>query len=129
MNTQSDPQNELSRVLQKICEIAEKIADGDYIFRGEPKHYPKVSSSLYREYQYDIEMDNFEIEVVQKEILDEAKSTSIKQTSLKSSLNSFTTVVKPISLTLRPTCISRFASPATVRPVKTVGLFCKKETQ
>ena len=73
MNTQSDPQNELSRVLQKICEIAEKIADGDYIFRGEPKHYPKVSSSLYREYQYDIEMDNFEIEVVQKEILDEAK--------------------------------------------------------
>ena len=37
------------------------------------KHYPKVSSNLYREYQYDIEVDNFEIEVVQKEILDEAK--------------------------------------------------------
>ena len=73
MNTQSDPQSELSRALQKICEIAEKSADGDYIFRGEPKHYPKVSSNLYREYQYDIEVDNFEIEVVQKEILDEAK--------------------------------------------------------
>ncbi len=73
MNTQSDPQNELSRALQKICEITEKSADGDYIFRGEPKHYPKVSSDLYREYQYDIEVDNFEIEVVQKEILDEAK--------------------------------------------------------
>lgn len=73
MNTQPDSQNELSRVLQKICEIAEKSADGDYIFRGEPKHYPKVSSDLYREYQYDIEVDNFEIEVVQKEILDEAK--------------------------------------------------------
>ncbi len=73
MNTQSDRQNELSRVLQKICEIAEKSADGDYIFRGEPKHYPKVSSNLYREYQYDIDVDNFEIEVVQKEILDEAK--------------------------------------------------------
>ena len=73
MNTQSDRQKELSRVLQKICEIAEKSADGDYIFRGEPKHYPKVSSNLYREYQYDIDVDNFEIEVVQKEILDEAK--------------------------------------------------------
>ena len=73
MNTQSDPQNELSSVSQKICEITEKSADGDYIFRGEPKHYPKVSSNLYREYQYDIEVDNFEIEVVQKEILDEAK--------------------------------------------------------
>ena len=73
MNTQSDPQNERSSVSQKICEITEKSADGDYIFRGEPKHYPKVSSNLYRKYQYDIEVDNFEIEVVQKEILDEGK--------------------------------------------------------
>ena len=74
MNTQSKFQNELSRILEKIQEIVEKSANADYIFRGEPKRYPKVSSSLYREYQYDIEMDNFEIEVVQKEILDEAKN-------------------------------------------------------
>lgn len=69
MNTQ----NSLSGVLEKICEIAEKTTDVDYIFRGEPKHYPKVASSLYREYQYDIEADDFDIEFVQKEILNEAK--------------------------------------------------------
>ena len=73
MNAQSDPQNELSRVLQKICEIAEKSANGDYIFRGESRSYGKVVSSLYRQYEYDIEADDFEIEFVQKEILDEAR--------------------------------------------------------
>ena len=73
MNTQSDPQNELSSVLQKICEIAEKSVDGDYIFRGESRSYGKVVSSLYRQYEYDIEADDFEIEFVQKEILDGAK--------------------------------------------------------
>ena len=41
---------QLSRVLGEIQEIAERSADGNYIYRGEPKHYKKVSSSLYREY-------------------------------------------------------------------------------
>ena len=42
MNDQSDSQNELSRVLKKICEIAEKSADGDYyIFRGETRLHKK----------------------------------------------------------------------------------------
>ena len=60
------------KVLKKIREIAEKSADGDYIYRGEPKCYDKVSSSLYRQYK-DIEADGFDIEVVQKELLKEAK--------------------------------------------------------
>ena len=62
----------LDKVLKKIREIAEKSADGDYIYRGEPKCYDKVSSSLYRQYK-DIESDGFDIEVVQKELLEEAK--------------------------------------------------------
>ena len=73
MNTQSDYQNGLDGVLQKICEITEKSADGDYIFRGEPEFYPEVASSLYRQYQGDIDIDNFDIEIVQTEILNEAK--------------------------------------------------------
>ena len=54
MNTQSDSENELNRVLEKIQEIVEKSADGDYIYRGEPEQYQehpyhgKVSSNLYR---------------------------------------------------------------------------------
>ncbi|MDE0324929.1 MAG: FRG domain-containing protein [Candidatus Poribacteria bacterium] len=85
MNDQSDPQNELSRVLKKICEIAEKSADGDYIFRGETElheekpYYGTVSSNLCREYLDDIEEESFEIEFVQEEILDEAKKYSDKE--------------------------------------------------
>ena len=63
---------QLSRVLKKIQEIAEKSADGDYIYRGEPEHYHKVSSSLYREYS-EIEVEHFDIEVIQNEILEAAK--------------------------------------------------------
>ena len=60
------------RVLKKIAEIVGRSADGDYIFRGEPKYYGKVSSNLYRQYS-DVEAEQFNIEVVQKEILQEAK--------------------------------------------------------
>ena len=83
MNTQPDRPHELSRVLQKICEIAEKSADGDYIFRGESRAYGKVASSLYRQYEYDIEADDFEIEFVQKEILDEARKYTEKTDKLE----------------------------------------------
>ena len=63
---------QLSRVLKKIQEIAKKSADGDYIYRGEPKHYEKVSSSLYRKYS-DIDAEHFDIEVFQDEMLEAAK--------------------------------------------------------
>ncbi len=59
------------RIREKISEIEEKSADGDYIYRGEPKDYGKVSSSLWR--KYGIEGENFDIEVIQKEILNGAK--------------------------------------------------------
>ena len=74
MNTPnpSNTQTNLSRVLEKITEIAEKSADGDYIYRGESKFHDEVSSNLYREYA-DVEAEHFDIEVVQKEILREAE--------------------------------------------------------
>ena len=43
----------------------------DYIYRGESESYPKISSSLYREYP-DI-ADSFGITVVQNSILSSAK--------------------------------------------------------
>ena len=75
MNTPNplDTQTDLSRVLEKITEIAEKSAGDDYIYRGESKCHKKVSSNLYREYETDIEAENFDIAVVQDEILREAK--------------------------------------------------------
>lgn len=70
--TRISQNGQLSQVLEKIQEIAERSADGDYIYRGEPEHYKKVSSSLYREHS-EIEAKHFEIEIVQKEILEAAK--------------------------------------------------------
>ncbi len=64
--------SDLDKVLEKINEITKESATGDYIYRGEPEHYDKVSSSLYREYR-DIETEHFDIAVVQEDILREAR--------------------------------------------------------
>ena len=69
----NQPQNDLSHILGIIHEIIEKSADGGYIYRGEPEHYDKVSSTLYRQYEDDIEVEYFEVEIAQDEMLKEAK--------------------------------------------------------
>ncbi len=71
LDPSDSPKDTLSKVLEIIHKIAEKSADCDYIYRGEPECHQKVSSSLYRE--YGIELKDFKIERVQKEILNEAK--------------------------------------------------------
>ncbi len=98
---QNHQDNNLSSVLGIIGKIAEKHTDGTYIYRGEPVHYSKICSSLYREFQ-DIETDSFDIETVQKEILVEAKNytdetddfkilTEIQRYGGKTNLIEFTT--------------------------------------
>ncbi|MDE0468147.1 MAG: FRG domain-containing protein [Candidatus Poribacteria bacterium] len=75
------PDDILSNVRDIIREIEEKSALGDYIYRGEPEHheeppyYGKICSSLYRQYAR-IEADEFDIESIQGEILEEAKAYS-----------------------------------------------------
>ena len=64
--------NQLSEVLQKVNELAQKAARRDYLYRGEPKRYRKVPSGLYRKYQK-IKAAYFNIAVVQDEMLQEAK--------------------------------------------------------
>ncbi len=72
MNNQTD-KNQLETVLEIINRLAKESVSGDYIYRGEPKCYEKVSSRLYREECKDIKVDGFDIEVVQQEILKDAK--------------------------------------------------------
>ena len=62
----------VAEVLSLIQEIVEKSANGDHVYRGEPECYPKVSSALYRLYE-DVDAEHFDIEEVQKEILDKAR--------------------------------------------------------
>ena len=70
MNTQK---TELNRILEIIGRIAETTADGDFIYRGEPQHYEKVSSSLWRECQKEIGTEEFDIEAIQEQMLRMAK--------------------------------------------------------
>ena len=71
-------ENDLSKVKEKINEIEEKSGDGGYIYRGERKtykehpYYGKVSSNLYRDFDVG-DIQEFDIEVVQKEMLNGAK--------------------------------------------------------
>ena len=58
----------LRRVRKIIREIEDKSASGDYIFRGEPECYPKVSSTLYRQYE-EILIDGSNVEDFQHEML------------------------------------------------------------
>ena len=60
-------------VMELISQLVHKSDGGNYIFRGERKWHPRVSSSLWRLYK-DIEAEGFDIEVVQTEILNEARS-------------------------------------------------------
>ena len=70
MNTQ---ETELNRILEIIGKIAETTADGDFIYRGEPEHYEKVSSSLWRECRKVLETEEFDIETIQKRMLEASK--------------------------------------------------------
>ena len=72
MSNQSNTSNDKPRTVQDIIrEIEQKSKGGGYIYRGERKCNPKVSSKLYRDFE--IETGNFDIELVQKEMLAAAK--------------------------------------------------------
>lgn len=61
-----DSREQLLRKVRKIIrEIEDKASGGDYIFRGEPECYPKVSSTLYRQYEEFL----INVEEVQNEML------------------------------------------------------------
>ena len=72
MSNQSNASGEKPPTVQDILrEIEQKSEVGGYIYRGERKCNPKVSSKLYRDFE--IESEHFDIEVVQKEMLAAAK--------------------------------------------------------
>ena len=72
MSNQSNTSNDKPRSVQDIIRAIEANSQGGgYIYRGERKQHTKVSSNLYRE--YDIDEEHFDIEVVQTEMLNDAK--------------------------------------------------------
>ena len=76
MNKQNpnEPQTDLNKILEIISKIGKKSENGDYIYRGEPECYPKVSSTLYRKLEESkIEHPERIVEKVQETELAEAK--------------------------------------------------------
>ena len=77
---QSNTQDALCRIFELIREIIEKSADGSCIYRGEPEHYKdekyngKVSSTLYRIGPDGFDSGEFDLEKLQKYILEEARN-------------------------------------------------------
>ena len=67
-----DPSDDrrLEDVLNIITTLARLSIDGGYIFRGEPQHYDRVASRLYRDYA---DMGNFDVAHIQRQMLAEAK--------------------------------------------------------
>lgn len=76
MNTQ---RTELNRILEIISRIAETTVDEDYIYRGEPQYYEKVSSSLWRECRKEIGTEEFNIETIQVRMLEVAKDYTYEE--------------------------------------------------
>ena len=76
MNKQgpNGPRTDLNRILEIISKIGKMSENSDYIYRGEPECYPKISSTLYRELE-ESKIENPEriVEKVQEAELAEAK--------------------------------------------------------
>lgn len=61
----------LPDIFPTLNSIIQQASEQAYLFRGEPKHYCKVSSGLYREFKH-IRNEEFHLDYVQAEILEEA---------------------------------------------------------
>ena len=83
--------NEPNPVDEILRTIEQKADTGEYLYRGEPEHYQedpyygKVSSNLYRVFleddEFDVKAEQFDIEVIQAEILEMAKLFTRKTVS------------------------------------------------
>ena len=97
---QTESDDTLERVLQVFKEIAEKSADGDYLYRGEPEHYCRVSSSLYRRRE-EAKIEGLDIEFAEIEILKAAREFAgqIDEEDLLTQLQHFGSVTNLIDFT------------------------------
>ena len=73
MKNQSNPKDDLNAVLEILREIAEKSDSDNYIYRGEPEDYDRVSSSLWRECEKKMQTEDFDIQAIEGLILESAK--------------------------------------------------------
>ena len=121
----------LTEVLDTLGTIANAANEGNFVYRGEPKHYEDISSSLYREYKTMLQPfgeDGFDIRHVQNEMLEGASRYAGHPAShdLLSQLQHYGHPTNLIDL--RPTIWWRSSSPAPANPTRMGGLFSSAPT-
>ena len=63
-----------SKVHDLLQKIRKQSSQGEYVYRGEPEQYDKISSALYRKYKEKIKAQEFNIQIAQKEMLEQVKA-------------------------------------------------------
>ena len=64
----------LDKILEVTNQLVKLAHNGDFIFRGESECYEEVSSSLYRQCSDADPSGSFDVEAIQKDILNRAKA-------------------------------------------------------
>ena len=72
--TQSVTEKALDRIFELIREIVGKSGNGNCIYRGEPEHYDKVSSALYRRSPSEFDSGKSDLKRLQDDILKDARN-------------------------------------------------------
>ena len=70
----SESETDDSRIQNLLRGIREKSSQGEYIYRGEPEQHDKIPSGLYRKYKDEIQAKEFDIQLAQKEMLEQVKA-------------------------------------------------------
>ena len=71
-NSPAADSGRLMEILAKTNELAQKSVGGSFIYRGEHKCHPEVSSGLYRQYK-GLAVEDLQIDFIQQDILRDAK--------------------------------------------------------
>ena len=69
----SESESNDSKIQKLLRGIRKKSPQGEYVYRGEPKKYKKISSALYRKYEDKIETEEFNLQIAQEEMLEQVK--------------------------------------------------------
>ena len=82
--TQSVTENAFDRIFGLIREIVKRSGNGNCIYRGEPEHYDKVSSALYRFFSSDIDSGKYDLnDLNDANLKDARKHIRIKKDDLE----------------------------------------------
>ena len=108
---------DLQPVLKLIAEIARPPGNGYFAYRGETQQYSEVSSGLYQSHREEFNEENFDIQIVQDEILKEAKQFIAETDDFEILTQTNTTATRLnllTSSTLPQISTSHSNSPATI---------------